>query len=350
MLPTGPCGDTTSRGAVRLPQTSPTNCTCSGRGSSRLRCRPGRTSRGCILTRRTNRLCWRRDSLLGSMVDGSVTALDCGLRCRTVAILHQRAGPAGTGCVRRSRLFRFRRWLAVLRQSRERRTAVEGSRSAERSGRVSTPRERAGCFLLAPCVAGRLFQMASCTSERASGRHLVCLFAPLMLKRGRVIWTNDTSHAIKNVRVDHNYLQESGISPQGHMLIAGDMSASADSLRSTARLTERSGRSEQTDEVSMLIVPNGRSMPAPIRSEDRPSALLRPGLPQRRQPRHRPRRCRSGWRWWRRQSQRRSRDRQPLGVRRQRRAKRLEQSEGRFVRRATVSVQVLARTGLPFGD
>ncbi|MCP4171206.1 MAG: PQQ-binding-like beta-propeller repeat protein [Fuerstiella sp.] len=53
-------------------------------------------------------------------------------------------------------------------------------------------------------------------------------------KTGRVIWTNDSSHAIENVRVDHNYLQESGISPQGHMLVSGDM----------------------------LIVPNGRSMPA----------------------------------------------------------------------------------------
>lgn len=53
-------------------------------------------------------------------------------------------------------------------------------------------------------------------------------------KSGRVIWTNDDSHAIANVRVDHNYLQESGISPQGHMLLSGDM----------------------------LIVPNGRSMPA----------------------------------------------------------------------------------------
>ncbi|MDA1051482.1 MAG: PQQ-binding-like beta-propeller repeat protein [Planctomycetota bacterium] len=51
---------------------------------------------------------------------------------------------------------------------------------------------------------------------------------------GRVIWTNDNSHAIENVRVDHNYMQESGISPQGHMLVRGDM----------------------------LIVPNGRSMPA----------------------------------------------------------------------------------------
>ena len=51
---------------------------------------------------------------------------------------------------------------------------------------------------------------------------------------GSVIWTNDNSHAIENVRVDHNYMQESGISPQGHMLVRGEM----------------------------LIVPNGRSMPA----------------------------------------------------------------------------------------
>lgn len=51
---------------------------------------------------------------------------------------------------------------------------------------------------------------------------------------GEIIWTNDTSHAIANVRVDHNYMQESGISPQGHMLIAKDL----------------------------LVVPNGRSMPA----------------------------------------------------------------------------------------
>ena len=51
---------------------------------------------------------------------------------------------------------------------------------------------------------------------------------------GRVIWTNDNSHALDDVRVDHNYLQESGLSPQGHMLVRDDM----------------------------LIVPNGRSMPA----------------------------------------------------------------------------------------
>ena len=53
-------------------------------------------------------------------------------------------------------------------------------------------------------------------------------------RTGKILWTNGNSHAIANVRVDHNYLQESGLSPQGHMLVQGDM----------------------------LIVPNGRSMPA----------------------------------------------------------------------------------------
>ncbi|MDA0588991.1 MAG: PQQ-binding-like beta-propeller repeat protein [Planctomycetota bacterium] len=62
-------------------------------------------------------------------------------------------------------------------------------------------------------------------------------------KTGKILWTNDDSHSIENVRVDHNYVQESGISPQGHMLIQGDM----------------------------LIVPNGRSMPARL---DRKSGKL----------------------------------------------------------------------------
>ncbi|MDP6447957.1 MAG: PQQ-binding-like beta-propeller repeat protein, partial [Pirellulaceae bacterium] len=51
---------------------------------------------------------------------------------------------------------------------------------------------------------------------------------------GELIWTNGTSHAIESVRIDHNYLHEAGLSPQGHLLVSGDM----------------------------LIVPNGRSMPA----------------------------------------------------------------------------------------
>ena len=53
-------------------------------------------------------------------------------------------------------------------------------------------------------------------------------------RTGRVIWTNDSGHAIADVRIDHNYLQESGLSPQGHMLLRGEL----------------------------LVVPNGRSMPA----------------------------------------------------------------------------------------
>jgi len=60
---------------------------------------------------------------------------------------------------------------------------------------------------------------------------------------GEVLWTNDDSHAIENVRVDHNYVQESGLSPQGHLLVQGDM----------------------------LITPNGRSMPARL---DRKSGKL----------------------------------------------------------------------------
>jgi len=51
---------------------------------------------------------------------------------------------------------------------------------------------------------------------------------------GGVIWTNDDSHAIENLRIDHNYSHEGGLSPQGHLLISN----------------------------GMVVVPNGRSMPA----------------------------------------------------------------------------------------
>ena len=51
---------------------------------------------------------------------------------------------------------------------------------------------------------------------------------------GKLIWRNDDSNAIQNLRIDHNYLHEGGISPQGHLLITGDT----------------------------VVVPNGRSMPA----------------------------------------------------------------------------------------
>jgi outer membrane protein assembly factor BamB len=53
-------------------------------------------------------------------------------------------------------------------------------------------------------------------------------------RTGDVIWTNGDSHAIENLRIDHNYSHEGGISPQGHLLITKDM----------------------------VVVPNGRSMPA----------------------------------------------------------------------------------------
>ena len=60
---------------------------------------------------------------------------------------------------------------------------------------------------------------------------------------GRVIWTNGDSHAIENLRIDHNYTHEGGISPQGHLLVTKDW----------------------------VIVPNGRSMPARL---DRTSGEL----------------------------------------------------------------------------
>lgn len=53
-------------------------------------------------------------------------------------------------------------------------------------------------------------------------------------KTGKLLWTNGDSNAIENLRIDHNYSHEGGISPQGHLLISGDT----------------------------VIVPNGRSMPA----------------------------------------------------------------------------------------
>lgn len=53
-------------------------------------------------------------------------------------------------------------------------------------------------------------------------------------KTGKLLWTNGDSNAIENLRIDHNYSHEGGISPQGHLLVSGDT----------------------------VIVPNGRSMPA----------------------------------------------------------------------------------------
>ena len=53
-------------------------------------------------------------------------------------------------------------------------------------------------------------------------------------RTGKLLWTNGDSNAIENLRIDHNYSHEGGISPQGHLLITGDT----------------------------VVVPNGRSMPA----------------------------------------------------------------------------------------
>ncbi len=58
----------------------------------------------------------------------------------------------------------------------------------------------------------------------------------LNAESGEVNWTNDNSHFLPETRIDHNYLEESALSPQGHMLIANNF----------------------------LIIPNGRSMPARI--------------------------------------------------------------------------------------
>jgi outer membrane protein assembly factor BamB len=63
-------------------------------------------------------------------------------------------------------------------------------------------------------------------------------------KTGKLLWTNGDSNAIENLRIDHNYSHEGGISPQGHLLISGDT----------------------------VIVPNGRSMPARL---DRKTGTLK---------------------------------------------------------------------------
>ncbi|MCF6313911.1 MAG: PQQ-binding-like beta-propeller repeat protein [Verrucomicrobiales bacterium] len=58
----------------------------------------------------------------------------------------------------------------------------------------------------------------------------------LNAETGKVNWTNNNTHFLPETRIDHNYLEESALSPQGHMLIA----------------------------KGYLIIPNGRSMPARI--------------------------------------------------------------------------------------
>ncbi|MDY0168179.1 MAG: PQQ-binding-like beta-propeller repeat protein [Thermoguttaceae bacterium] len=63
-------------------------------------------------------------------------------------------------------------------------------------------------------------------------------------RTGETVWRNDRLDLIDDVRLDHNVLQESGLSPQGYLVVQGDL----------------------------LLVPNGRSMPAGL---DRKSGELR---------------------------------------------------------------------------
>jgi len=58
--------------------------------------------------------------------------------------------------------------------------------------------------------------------------------AAVEAETGRVLWRNGEANLIEKVRIDHNELFDTGLSPQGHLAVAGDM----------------------------LLVPNGRSMPA----------------------------------------------------------------------------------------
>ncbi|MBM3890584.1 MAG: hypothetical protein FJ388_15840, partial [Verrucomicrobia bacterium] len=53
---------------------------------------------------------------------------------------------------------------------------------------------------------------------------------------GRLVWTNDSSHRLTNVRLDHNVLFEGALSPQGYFAVSGDK----------------------------LLVPNGRCLPAAL--------------------------------------------------------------------------------------
>jgi len=59
------------------------------------------------------------------------------------------------------------------------------------------------------------------------------------IETGKRKWLNQRIQFLKNVRIDHNYLHEAGLSPQGYCLIADEK----------------------------LVVPNGRSMPARIDPE-----------------------------------------------------------------------------------
>ncbi|HRR81316.1 MAG TPA: PQQ-binding-like beta-propeller repeat protein [Planctomycetota bacterium] len=58
--------------------------------------------------------------------------------------------------------------------------------------------------------------------------------AAVEAETGRVLWRNAEAQLIEKVRIDHNELFDTGLAPQGHLAVAGDL----------------------------LVVPNGRSMPA----------------------------------------------------------------------------------------
>ena len=64
------------------------------------------------------------------------------------------------------------------------------------------------------------------------------------VETGRAVWTNSDMDFVENVRIDHNNLKDAGLSPQGYLVVAGDL----------------------------LIMPNGRSMPAIL---DRKTGKLR---------------------------------------------------------------------------
>ena len=60
-------------------------------------------------------------------------------------------------------------------------------------------------------------------------------------KTGDLQWTNSNSHYLPDTRIDHNYLHESGISPQGHMSLAGDRLIVANGRSMPARLDRKTG-------------------------------------------------------------------------------------------------------------
>jgi len=78
--------------------------------------------------------------------------------------------------------------------------------------------------------SGRVY--FACGMWPTEGVFIHCLDA----KTGRVIWTNDKTGLISDVRIDHNKLADAGLAPQGYLAISGDR----------------------------LLVPNGRSMPAAL--------------------------------------------------------------------------------------